>query len=210
MFPNVPEFVIQTIGFVGILINLIAFQFNSHAKIVFLRTLGSVMFGIQYLFLGAIPGLVVEFIGWIRNVVFIYTVKKNKNTKFWIWFFSAITVVAGVVTIALSWKTSIEKISMWSKNHVICTILAVGISVVAIVAKVLSTIAYGIKNPNTIRKLNLPTSSMWLFYNFVAFSIAGVINEAITIISNLIAQWRYRKPKNKEQKEVIQTENSAD
>jgi glucan phosphoethanolaminetransferase (alkaline phosphatase superfamily) len=168
------------------------------------------MFGIQYLFLGAIPGLVVEFIGWIRNVVFIYTVKKNKNTKFWIWFFSAITVVAGVVTIALSWKTSIEKISMWSKNITVCTILAVGISVVAIVAKVLSTIAYGIKNPNTIRKLNLPTSSMWLFYNFVAFSIAGVINEAITIISNLIAQWRYRKPKNKEQKEVIQTENSAD
>ncbi len=208
MFPNVPEIVTQTIGFIGILINLIAFQFNSHGKIVFLRTLGSVMFGIQYLFLGAIPGLVVEFIGWIRNIIFIYTVKKNKNTKFWIYFFSAITVVAGVTTIALSWNTSIEKISMWSKNYTVCTILAVGISVLAIIAKVLSTIAYGIKDPDKIRKLNIPTSSMWLFYNFVAFSIAGVINEAITIISNLVAQWRYRKPKKNE--ETINIENSAE
>ncbi|MBQ3115765.1 MAG: YgjV family protein [Clostridia bacterium] len=207
MFSNVPDFVIQAIGFVGIFFNLIAVQFNSHGKIVFLRTLGSVMFGIQYLFLGAIPGLVVEIIGWIRNVVFIYTVKKGKNTKFWIYFFSVITIIAGVTTMILSWKTSIEKISMWSSNIVVCTILAVGISVIAIVAKVLSTVAYGIKNPDTIRKLNIPTSSMWLFYNFIAFSIAGIINEAITIISNLIAQWRYRKPK---QKNIEQTEQKKE
>lgn len=212
MFSNVPEFVIQAIGFVGIFFNLIAVQFNSHAKIVFLRTLGSVMFGIQYLFLGAIPGLVVEIIGWIRNVIFIYTVKKDKNTKFWIYFFSVVTVIAGVTTIILSWNTSIAEVSKWTKNYVVCTILAVTISIIAIVAKILSTVAYGIKDPNTIRKLNIPTCSMWLFYNFIAFSIAGVINEAISIISNLVAQWRYRKPKQKTQeqsKQIIETKNSA-
>ena len=187
------EIFVQVIGFLGIAINLIAVQFNTHGKIVALKTAGSFMFGLQYFLLGAYTGVVMEFIGWIRNLTFIYLVKKNKPTKWWIVFFSFITVILGVSTILLTWESSIKSVAWLTADFKVATILTVGISIISIVAKVLSTVAYGVSDPHKIRMLNYPTSSCWFVYNFVAFSLAGMINEVMTIISLTIAEIRYSK-----------------
>ena len=186
---------IQVIGFIAIAFNLLAVQFNSHAKIVIMKTVGSFLFGVQYLLLSAYTGVVMELIGWIRNFIFIRLVKKNKNTKPWIIFFSLITVVIGVTTIALSFEASVKAVLWLGGSYTFATILTVGISILAIIAKVLSTVAYGINNAHKIRMLNVPTCSCWLVYNFVAFSIAGIINEAMSLCSIAIAEWRYKTPK---------------
>lgn len=184
------EVLIQTIGFIAIAVNILAMQYNSHAKIVIMRTLGSFLFGIQYLLLSAYAGVVMELIGWIRNITFIFLVKKGKSTKPWIVFFSLITVASGVSTILLTWNYSINGIR-WTDSIPLATALLVGISVLSIVAKVLSTVAYGVKNPRSIRMLNLFTSPCWLVYNLVAFSIAGVANEIMTICSIIVAEKRF-------------------
>jgi len=190
------EIITQTIGFIAIAVNILAVQFNSHAKIVTMRTIGSILFGIQYIMLSAYTGVVMEVIGWIRNIVFIYLVQKEKSTKPWIIFFSILTFILGGTTIILTWNTAISAIR-WTDNVVFATVLMVGISVLSIIAKVLSTVAYGIKEPHKIRMLNIPTCSCWLVYNFVAFSIAGVVNEIMTLCSVFIAEFRYAKTKKK-------------
>ena len=190
------EIITQTIGFIAIAVNILAVQFNSHAKIVTMRTIGSILFGIQYIMLSAYTGVVMEVIGWIRNIVFIYLVKIGKSTKPWIIFFSIITFILGGSTIILTWNNAINAIR-WTDNVAFATTLMVGISVLSIIAKILSTVAYGIKEPHKIRMLNIPTCSCWLVYNFVAFSIAGVINEIMTLCSVIIAEFRYNKIKNK-------------
>lgn len=187
------EFLIQAIGFIAIAFNLVAVQFNSHFKIVFLKTVGSFLFGVQYIFLGAYTGVVMEVVGWIRNFTFMHLVKKNKSTKLWIFLFSVLTVILGTITIILTWSGT-AKIK-WTNDANLAMILMVAISILSIIAKVLSTVAYGINDAHKIRMLNLPTSGCWIVYNFVAFSLAGILNEAMTIGSIIIAELRFRKKK---------------
>ena len=201
------EIIVQIIGFLGTAFLLISTQFNTHGKIMIFKTLGSFSFCMQYLLMGAYTGMVMDIVGTIRNIVFAYNVRKGKSNKFWIYFFSTITVVAGVTTLILTWSTLVERVSWISGgNKTIALILAIFVSIISIVAKLLSTVAYAFKDPYRIRMLTLPTSAGWLVYNVVVFTLAGIINESLTLISILIAMWRFRKKPEKisnEQSEKI-------
>ncbi len=184
---------IQLLGFVAIFVNIISVQFNTYKRIIFFKTVGSLLFALQYLLLGAYAGMIMDFIGSIRNIVFTSVVKKNKSTKPYIIFFSILTVVLGVLTIVFTWDKSITAVSKWSKNIKIVTFLTILISIISVVAKLLTTIAYGINNPHKIRMLNLPSSSCWAVYNFIVVSIAGVLNEIFVVSSIIVAEIRFKK-----------------
>ena len=184
---------VQVIGFIGIALNILSVQFNKHWKIMLLKTLGSMTFVLQYILLGAWVGMVMDLIGSIRNVVFTLNVQKGKSNKFWIVFFSIITFVAGVATIISTWDKAIGYASNWSNNADVVLVIAVSISIISIVAKLLTTIAYGFKDPHTIRMVNIPSNACWVIYNVVAFSIAGVINDLMCLVSIIIAEIRFSK-----------------
>jgi len=188
---------VQVIGFIGIALNILSVQFNSHWKIMLFKTLGSLTFVVQYILLGAWVGMIMDLIGSIRNVIFTLNVRNGKSNKWWIVFFSAFTFIAGVLTIILTWEKSIGYASNWSNDTLIITTIAVSISIISIVAKLLTTIAYGFKDPHVIRMVNLPSNACWVIYNLVAFSIAGVINDLMCLVSIVVAELRFRKkPKN--------------
>ncbi len=169
---------VQAIGFIGIALNIWAVQYNKHWQVILLKTLGSLMFVIQYLLLGAFTGAAMDVIGIIRNVTFILLVRKGKSTTVGIVIFSIVTVALGV----LSWEGYI--------------------SILAIFAKTVTTVAYGIKNARVIRMCNIPSSSCWLVYNFISFSLAGVFNEIFVLSSIAVAEFRYIR-KNKKLKNNI-------
>ena len=187
---------VQALGFIAIGVNLIAVQFNTHGKIMLFKTLGSFLFAMQYFFLGAYAGMVMDLIGTIRNIIFTHNVKNNKSNKWYIILFAVITLILGLATIILTWEKSILAVSFWATEYKTATILAVGLAIVSIIAKLLTTVAYGFKDPHKIRLTNYPSSSLWLIYNFACFSIAGMVNEVMTLISLTIAEIRFRKPKN--------------
>lgn len=188
---------VQILGFIGIAFNIIAVQFNSHGKIMLFKTIGEFMFILHYVFLNAWSGVVMDIIGVSRNIIFTLNVKKGKSNKFWIIFFATITIVLGLFTIVISWNSMIKgAIWLFGENYLTLTIVGVFCSILSIIAKFLTTVGYAIKNPHTIRKLNFPSSSCWLVYNFVYFSISGVVNEIFVMSSIVIAEIRYRKPKN--------------
>ena len=189
---------VQAIGFIAIGMNLIAVQFNTHGKIMLFKSLGSFLFCVQYFLLGAYTGMIMDFIGTVRNFVFANNVRKNRSNKWWIVFFSILTFALGLTTIILTWGKSFTAIGYWTSNPKIIVLLAVVVSILSIVAKLLTTVAYGFKNPHTIRMTNLPSCSMWLVYNFVCFSLAGIVNEIMSIGSIIIAELRFKK----KQKEV--------
>jgi len=56
---------------------------------------------------------------------------------------------------------------------------------------VASTVAYGSSNPRLIRFITLCSSSCWLIYNSLVFSLAGVLGEIITLTSVLIGIIRF-------------------
>lgn len=184
---------IQVLGFIAVGFNIISVQFNTHTKIMIFKTVGTLLFVIHYLLLGAYVGMVLDSIGIIRNVIFAERVYRKKKNFSFIIFFSIITLIAGCVTICLSWNESVSAMSRWTDNQTVMVILTVFISLISIIAKTITTIAYGLKSPHMIRMLNLPSSACWLIYNTLSFSLSGLVNEAIVICSISIAEYRFRK-----------------
>lgn len=189
------EIFVQGIGFVAIAMNVLSAQFNTHFNVMLFKSLGSFLAAVQYFFLGAFVGMAMDLIGVIRNFVFAYNVKKNKSNKWWIVFFSTFTAVVGIVMIVLTWEATLAVLTRWTTNPTWLFVLAMLVSTLSILAKVISTIGYGFKSPHLIRLINLPTFSMWIIYNFVAFSIAGMISDAMSITSIIIAEIRFRNDK---------------
>ncbi len=194
MFYNI---LVQAIGFIAIAVNILAVQFNSHGLIMLFKSIGSFLFCIQYLLLSAYTGLVMDLIGVIRNFIFAYNVKKGRSNKLWIVIFSILTAGLGIATIILTWSKTIPALTRWSSDTAVLTVLAVFISVISIVAKLLTTIGYGAKDPHKVRMINLPSFSLWILYNITVLSIAGAINDGMSIISILIAEYRFRKKPDK-------------
>lgn len=186
------DIIIQAIGFIAIGCNLIAVQFNKYSKIILLKTIGSALFVLQYFLLGAYTGMVMDSIGIIRNIIFSRNIRKGKSNKLAVIIFSILTVVLGSITIITTWDIASIK---WTTNARLATILMVIVSIISIIAKLLTTIAYSIKVPHTIRMINLPSCSCWLVYNFIVFSLAGILNEIMTLISIIIAEIRFKVPK---------------
>ncbi len=157
------EVEIQLIGYIGLTCAVVAFQCKSHKKVMIFRTLNEMFFAVQYFLLESYTGVAMNLIGSVRNIVFAGQVAKEKPTRVCQVLFSIIFIFMGLIT---------------SKGLV---------SLMVIVAKVITTIAYSMKNTKYIRLLTLPTSICWLIYNIACNSSAGTLCEVFTICSIITA-----------------------
>ena len=153
------EFLIQSVGVLGIIASIVSFQCKKHNRILIFRTLNEFLFAIQYILLGAYTGAAMNIVGCVRNTIFSKLVEHKKDTKVYVIIFSILFTLFGIIT--------------WQGPK----------SVLIIVAKVLSTLAYGNKNTTAVRCIVLITSSSWLIYNIFVNSIAGAACEIFTLVS---------------------------
>ena len=160
------DMIVQIIGVLALTANFVSFQMKKHRHILFFRTVNEGLFILQYFLLGAFSGSVLNIVGCVRNIIFAKQVINNKKTVFSIVVFCMIFTAFGIATFD-----------------------GLG-SIMLIFAKVLSTIAYGNKNTTVVRTIIFITCTSWLIYNYCVFSVAGVICEALTLISLLIGIMR--------------------
>ena len=177
------EILIELLGGFGILFAVLAFQCKKHNRVIAFRNLNMLFFAGQYVLLGAYTGMAMNIIGMIRNVIFSEQVKRGKSTRISISAFCAIFLVAGIIT--------------WEGPK----------SILLILAKFISTAAYGNKNLLVVRLLVLFTSSSWLFYNLLVGSYAGMLCEVLTLASILLSLWRYHIPHGKRADATKETNN---
>ena len=156
------DILIQLIGGLGILASFAAFQCKQHKHILNLRTLSEFIFAVQYFLLGAYTGMAADLLGCLRNQIFTRQIARGKKTTGSIALFSLAFIAFGILT--------------WEGPK----------SILVIFAKVLSTVAYGNKNPTVVRTIILLTSSSWLIYNIYVFSLAGIACEMVTLISLIV------------------------
>ncbi len=157
------ELFVQLLGYAGLFFAVLAFQCKKHKRVMLFRTLNELFFAVQYFCMGTYTGVVMNVVGSARNISFSLCVEKGKSTKFLQILFSALFFILGLLT-SEGW-----------------------VSLMIISAKIVTTIAYSIKNTRYIRLLTLPTSACWLAYNAVCGSTAGILCEIFTIASILTA-----------------------
>ncbi len=169
------DFIVQLIGFLGLFMSVAAFQFKTHGRIVLCKMASELIFSIQYILLGAWTAAILDFTSVIRNLLFRHLVKKNLSTTPVIIAFGIFVIITGVVTFDGA------------------------MSLLPIASKLLTTVSYGMKNERILRLLTLPSCTMWIIYNLSVGSIAGALGDTITLVSLLIAMYKFDlKPAKKE------------
>ena len=165
---------IQGLGFVGLVITIISIQNKSYNKMIFFKILSAFVFGSQYFLLGGYTGMATNLVSCATNGVYTYRINTNKSTLPFQIAFCILFIVIGILT--------------WEGPA----------SLLVIVAKVLTTVTYGFKDTKYMRKANLITYPLWLIYDILCFSIGGIINDILLIISTVVAVVRFdikKKPK---------------
>ena len=153
----------QIVGFLGTIIIVIGMQQKKYDRIVLCKTTNEFISAVHYLLLGGYTGMLINFASIFANGTYWYRIKKGKKTLP----FQIVFAIAFVTLGALSWQGYI--------------------SFFVIMAKLLSSVSLGIKNPFVIRIFNLMSNPCWLIYNTYMGSIPGMIGDSLVITSVIVA-----------------------
>ena len=166
------EIIGQIIGIIATVITFISYQANTKKSLLIIQSIATLCTCLSYFFLGASSGFALNIICLIRNTIFYF---QKEGTK--LQYISAGTLAVAMAFVgALSWQGPV--------------------SLLIIVALAANTVFMSFGKPQLLRQSVLVTSSMVLLYNIFVFSIGGITNEGISIISSAIGIIRYRKEKN--------------
>ena len=166
---TVMEFIGQIFGLIAVVISFVAYQMPTQKKILFMNMLVTVAILLNYAFLGATTGVILNVVCFIRNIIFMNRDKKIFSYKFYPYL---LMVIIG----GLSFLTS-------EGAH----------SILITIGLIINTFALSFTNPQATRYCMAISCSFIFAYNIFVFSIGGMINEAVAIISSILGIIRYRK-----------------
>ena len=162
------EVIAQAFGILGSVVYLISFQIKKNRPFFATQCLGSFLFMMNYLLLGAYTGCLMNTMGVIRAGCLAAGGKFHHKAIPWV--MDVVYVTATVLTF--------EGVP----------------SVLVLVAMICSTHALWTKKGNLIRYVQLGvTSPCWLVHNIMVFSIGGILCEIGNIISTVVSLFRFRK-----------------
>ena len=162
------NWIIQVIGFIGMGFLVLSFQQNNRNKILIFILIGQLIFLVHFIMLGAWTAVAMNSVGAVRTLIFQYKEQKQWAAKsYW-----PILFIAGFIGFGtLSWQG-------WY-------------SILPITAMSIETVGLWMKNPKTIRFINLFPHPPWFTYNFLMGSWPGVIAELLMFGSILVGIWRF-------------------
>ena len=163
----------QSLGIIATIITFISYQVNTKSKLLIIQTTATLCTCLSFLFLGASTGFALNIVCIARNVAFYF--QKDKS------------VTHTVTAIALSVTMIVLGILSWQGP----------VSLLIMIALAANTLFMATGNPQLLRKSVIVTCSMILVYNAIVFSIGGMANEGISIVSSIIGIVRFRKEKTK-------------
>ena len=166
------EIIGQVLGIVATALMCISYQMKTKKFILLMQTIGVVFICLSFFFLDAMSGFVLNIVCIARNIIF-YFVKPDSKSRY---------ITLPVLCTALL----ILGIASWQGPA----------SLLITVALMVNTVFLSVPNPQTLRKSILLTSSMILIYNVCVFSIGGMANELVAIISSAVGLIRFRYKKN--------------
>ena len=150
---------------IGAMISLFSvYQQTERKKLIAAKLSADVFWVIHYLLLGAIAGMIPNFIGIFRELVFL-----NRENKAW-----ANKIIWPILFILCGWGMGIYTFRS-------------ALNILPIVASTLVTVSLWIKNPRLTKLITVPVCAAFMIYDFYVGSWIGIINEALSICSIIIS-----------------------
>ncbi len=156
--------VAQIIGFIAFTVSLIAYHRKEKKNILSNMLLSNILNLIHYLLLGAFSGCITKLLAIVRDYFIIFKEKHSKfSNKVYLMLFILLYIIAAVFTY----------------NGIL--------SILPLVAAIIYIIFIWNGNEVIIKKTAFFCNFLWLIYNVFVLSIAGIISNIISLLSNLIA-----------------------
>lgn len=170
----------QAVGIFGMISLTLSYQMKTRKGIILFQLLGNVLFATHYLMLGTLTACILNVIGIARGCV--YSQKEKKWASHWLWM--ALFIVAFLTTGAITYEEP------WD--------------ILPTCGMIFTSVSLFVTKPKLIRFLSAGSCPLWLVYNAVHFSVGGVINEVLSLISLAVAIVRLdilKKPEGENGKE---------
>ena len=159
----------QTLGILATVLTFVSYQVNKKRPLLIIQTLATLSTCLSFLFLDAATGFALNIVCIVRNITY-YFVERNSKLYYPS---TALITIAMVILGIFSWQGPI--------------------SLLMIMALAINTVILSLGRPQILRQSILVTSTMVIIYNIAVFSIGGIANEAIAIISSVIGIIRYSR-----------------
>jgi hypothetical protein len=155
-----------------------------------LQFFGAAFFSVNYFMLGATVGGLLNLIGAIRAIVFLFQDRFRADHIFWF----VVFVSSYVVVYLLNFIVFSKQI----------TILNLLIELLPVLGMTALNIGFRLKKAADVRKCALVSSPSWLIYNIVAGSWGAIACEIFTLVSVIVGMIRYDFPARKEKKKAFE------
>ena len=158
---------IQAIGLIGTVLFFVSFQCKNNRALFRIQFLSYLFYTIHLLLLGAVTGGISYVINTVRSICLGSDWKFAKGKAMCV-----IICAAQVAALALTW-------SGW-------------ISLLPVTANIAATIGGYTHNPRKVRLASmLVNSPLWIIYDVIVGSWAGILDEIVTELSIIISIFRY-------------------
>lgn len=158
---------IQILGFIGTIFFFLSYQCRTNKNLFRVQLLSYILYTVHLLLLGAFTGGISYMLNAIRSICLSSKNEFLKNNKM-----CALLCFLQVATLLFTWGG-------W-------------ISIFPVVANIAATIAGYTFNPQKIRIVGmLVNSPLWIIYNIIIGSWAGILDEVVSEISMVISIMRY-------------------
>ncbi len=159
----------QILALFAILFWVISILLKNKKNILLMQVIANGIYGIEYLLLGAFSAASMNFLSFLRLLVYYFYTSLNIKMPKWILFvFIALVLLFGIITYDGL------------------------ISLLPIIITVLYTYAFWQNNLNVARIIYIVAAIIWIYYNYEVGAYVGIIGNALEITTELISLIKYR------------------
>lgn len=154
----------QIVGILAIIVFAISPHQKTKKKVLIFQLISNMLYALQYLLLGAFSAVATNIVGGIKNLIFYFYTKAEKEipNKF-LYVYIIIIVIFGIFTF----------------NGII--------SVIPILVSILYAYAVWQDSLKVYRIITIIGSIAWIIYNFIVGAYVGVAGNVFQLISAIIA-----------------------
>lgn len=159
----------QVLALFAILFWVISILLKNKKNILLMQVIANGIYGIEYLLLGAFSAASMNFLSFLRLLVYYFYALLNIKMPKWILFvFIALVLLFGIITYDGL------------------------ISLLPIIITVLYTYAFWQNNLNVARIIYIVAAIIWIYYNYEVGAYVGIIGNILEITTGLISLIKYR------------------
>lgn len=179
------EIIAEALSIIAMIMATLSFQCKKRIGILVWQSIANVVFAISYVFFGKAMGAIMSALAVVRNITYAF---RDKYT----WIDSILVVVFFTALSVVGYFLSFYVFKIYDltvKNYIV--------ECLPIFGSLMAAIAYRMKNATAVRQVMLLSCPLWLTYNVFCFSIGGILNESISMLSIIIAMIRLDRKKKK-------------